>query len=45
LENNSRQLRDLTENRQSDSPNKSLLTLSHGKMKKGYVEGDEGDDG
>jgi hypothetical protein len=41
LENNSTQPRDLTENRQSDSLNKSLLTLSHGKMKKGNVEVDE----
>jgi hypothetical protein len=41
LENNSRQPRDLTENRQSDSlKNKSQLTLFHGKMKKGEIEVD-----
>jgi hypothetical protein len=40
LENNSWQLRGLTENRQSDSLNKSLLNLSHGKIKKGDVEVD-----
>jgi hypothetical protein len=44
LENSSRQTRELTENRQSDSLNESQLTLSHGKMKKGDVEVD-GDSG
>jgi hypothetical protein len=42
---NSRQPRDLTENRQSDSLKKNLLILSHEKMKKGDVKVDEGDDG
>jgi hypothetical protein len=33
----SRQPEDLTENRHSDSPNKSQLPLSQGMMKKGVV--------
>jgi hypothetical protein len=44
LENNSRQPEYLTEQRQSDSLNKSLLTLSHGVDEGGGIV-DEDDDG
>jgi hypothetical protein len=42
LENNSWQPRNLSKNRQNDSPNKSQLTLFHG-VDEGGVVVDEGD--
>jgi hypothetical protein len=44
LENNSRKLRDLTENRHSDSLKKGQLTLCQGKVKKGDDVADDDDD-
>jgi hypothetical protein len=43
-ENNSRKLRDLLKNRQSDSLKKSQLTLSQRMLKKGDVNDDTDDD-
>jgi hypothetical protein len=43
LKNNSRRPKDLNENRQSDSLNKSQLILSHGVNAGGVVAGDDDD--